>query len=133
MFGIRIRTFGHDGKFKRRSLIIMNHVSHYDWIYLWDVVDRQGELSFWKAITKAAPIKDVPIIGKLRWNIPCVYVGNLCFGKCECFTLQSMGRTNHKFPIYTRLPLQCTVILANMCSRPALTSLNLFRLVKVSD
>ena len=25
--------------------------------------------------------------------------GNLCFGKCVCFTLQSMGRTDHKFPV----------------------------------
>ena len=63
MYGIKIRTFGFDGRFKRRSLIIMNHVSHFDWIYLWDVVDRQGDLSYWKAITKREPFQHCPIIG----------------------------------------------------------------------
>ena len=62
-FGIKIRTFGFDGRFKRRSLIIMNHVSHFDWIYLWDVIDRQGDLSYWKAITKSAPFRHTPILG----------------------------------------------------------------------
>ena len=65
MFGIKIRTFGFSGKFKRRSLIIMNHVSHFDWMYLWSVVDRQGDLSFWKAITKEQPLKQFPIIGQI--------------------------------------------------------------------
>ena len=63
LFGIKIRTFGFSGKFKKRSLIIMNHVSHFDWLYLWSVVDRQGDLTFWKAITKTLPMKNVPILG----------------------------------------------------------------------
>ena len=32
------------------------------------------------------------------WTLRVAYMGNLCFGKCACFTLQSVGRTNHKFP-----------------------------------
>ena len=64
-FGIKIRTFGFGEKFKKRSLIIMNHVSHFDWIYLWDVMDRQGNLSFWKAITKRVPVFYVPILGNV--------------------------------------------------------------------
>ncbi len=64
MFGIKIRTFGHGEKFKRRSLIIMNHVSHLDWMYLWSVIDRQGDLSFWKVVTKKLPVRSLPILGK---------------------------------------------------------------------
>lgn len=64
MFGIKIRIFGSSTKFKRRSMIIMNHVSHFDWLYLWSVVDRQGDLTFWKAITKTLPVKSIPIIGQ---------------------------------------------------------------------
>ena len=33
-------------------------------------------------------------------NILCAFVQNLCFGKCGVLKLQSMGHTNHKFPVY---------------------------------
>lgn len=74
-FGIKIRTFGFGEKFKKRSLIIMNHVSHFDWIYLWGVMDRQGNLSFWKAITKRVPIFYIPIIGMLGFMPLCMIYG----------------------------------------------------------
>ena len=32
--------------------------------------------------------------------------GNLCFVKMWCFTLQSMGRINHKFPVYATRNVQ---------------------------
>ena len=32
--------------------------------------------------------------------------GNLCLGKCSVFALQSMGRTNHIFPVYTTRNVQ---------------------------
>lgn len=83
MFGIKIRTFGHSGTFKRRSLIIMNHVSHLDWMYMWSVIDRQGDLSFWKAITKRFPIRSLPILGMLHpHNYSCLWHA-LLLGTCN--------------------------------------------------
>ena len=69
VLGIKIRTFGFKGHFKKRSVIIMNHVSHFDWLFFWSVVDRHGDFSFWKVITKEKPLKQVPILGK--FNLSC--------------------------------------------------------------
>ena len=64
VLGIKIRTFGFKGHFKKRSVIIMNHVSHFDWLFFWSVVDRYGDFSFWKVITKERPLRQVPILGE---------------------------------------------------------------------
>jgi len=64
MLGIRVRTFGYGGGFKRRSIMIMNHVSHFDWMYFWSVVDRQGDLTYWKPVTKRFPLRNLPILGE---------------------------------------------------------------------
>lgn len=66
VLGIKIRTFGFKGHFKKRSVIIMNHVSHFDWLFFWSVVDRHGDFSFWKVITKEKPLRQVPILGKFK-------------------------------------------------------------------
>ena len=63
IFGIRIRTFGHRERFKRRSVFLMNHVCHFDWLYFWGVVERLGDLTAWKAITKDG-IKKIPFLGR---------------------------------------------------------------------
>ena len=63
VLGIKIRTFGFQGRFKKRCVIIMNHVSHFDWLFFWSVVDRHGDFTFWKVITKDM-FRQVPIIGK---------------------------------------------------------------------
>ena len=61
-FGMRIRTFGHREKFRPRSLFVMNHVCHFDWLYFWGVVERNGNITTWKVVTKNS-IKKVPILG----------------------------------------------------------------------
>lgn len=78
LYGIKIRTFGYSGKFKRRSLIIMNHVSHLDWMYLWSVIDRQGDLSYWKVIAKRIPIRSLPILGMQTNTRLCYWSHKLC-------------------------------------------------------
>eukprot|EP00731_Ephydatia_muelleri_P027381 Em0019g254a len=60
--GMRVRTFGFDGKFKRKCLFIMNHRTHLDWMFFWAVVERQGDLSGWKAVTKS-DMKKYPFVG----------------------------------------------------------------------
>ena len=64
LFGIKTRSFGYNGQFKKRCLFIMNHVSHFDWVFFWAVVERQGDLMTWRAVTKDM-LKNVPIIGEL--------------------------------------------------------------------
>lgn len=66
VLGIKIRTFGFKGHFKKRSVIIMNHVSHFDWLFFWSVVDRHGDFSFWKVITKEKPLRQLPILGEFE-------------------------------------------------------------------
>ena len=61
--GLRVRTFGFGGKFKRRCLFIMNHRTHMDWMFFWAVVERQGDLSGWKAVMKNA-MKSYPFVGE---------------------------------------------------------------------
>ena len=73
IFGIRIHTFGHREKFKQRSLFIMNHVCHFDWMFFWSVVERNGDLTCWKAVTKDV-IKKFPILGVYVHTCVCVCV-----------------------------------------------------------
>jgi len=63
LFGIKSRSFGYSGQFKKRCLFIMNHVSHFDWMFFWAVVERQGDLMTWRAVTKDM-LKNVPFIGE---------------------------------------------------------------------
>ena len=63
MFAVKIRTFGDSGNFKKRSLILMNHCSYFDWMYFWSVSDRQGDLTYWKVITRRLPLRNLPVLG----------------------------------------------------------------------
>ena len=51
--------FGHKEKFSERSLIILNHRCHFDWLFFWMVVGKRGDASSWlvmlKRIGKVAP------------------------------------------------------------------------------
>ena len=62
VLGVHVRTFGHKGQFKRRSLFIMNHISHFDWMYFWLLMVRQGDLSALSTVTKDMMGK-IPIFG----------------------------------------------------------------------
>lgn len=62
LLGIRTRSFGFTGKFKPRSVFLMNHVSHLDWLFFWSVINRQGDLSTWKVVTKDM-MKTAPFFG----------------------------------------------------------------------
>ena len=59
LFGINVRVFGHKEKFSERSLIILNHRCHFDWLFFWMVVGKRGDTSSWlvmlKRIGKVAP------------------------------------------------------------------------------
>ena len=62
--------------------MIMNHVSHFDWMYFWSVVDRHGDLSYWKPVTKRRPLRSLPILGELaKFRVHSVCV---CVCVCVC-------------------------------------------------
>ena len=46
---------------------------------------------------------------QLCLNIPCCVYGKLMLWKMWCFALQCMGRTNHKFPVYTTHNVSCSI------------------------
>ena len=69
LLGINIRTFGFKGHFKKRSLIIMNHVTHFDWLFFWSVIDRHGEFPSWKVVMKEKPLKQLPVLGMLKHRL----------------------------------------------------------------
>jgi lysocardiolipin and lysophospholipid acyltransferase len=62
LFGMRIKTFGHRKKFEQRSLFLMNHICHFDWLFFWGVAKRNGNIATWKVVTKDA-VRRVPLIG----------------------------------------------------------------------
>ena len=63
LFGIRVRTFGDDHLDHHRCLLIMNHRTHLDWLFLWSVLGRHGDLNCWKAIMKSS-LKQIPLYGQ---------------------------------------------------------------------
>ena len=69
-----MRSFGHQGRFQRRSLFLMNHVCHFDWLFFWWVVERQGSLCHWKSVTKDM-IKKAPFLGEAAGGVYCLEVG----------------------------------------------------------
>ena len=82
VLGVQTKTFGFHGKFKRRSLFIMNHVTHLDWLYFWSVVGRHGDLLTWKVVTKNN-IRHLPLLGVCVCVCVCVCV-RMCVCECVC-------------------------------------------------
>ena len=63
ILGTSVRVFGHPEKFSDRSLIIMNHRCHFDWMFFFPVVCKQGDPKKWMAMLKYAG-KVFPILGE---------------------------------------------------------------------
>ncbi|XP_065883562.1 lysocardiolipin acyltransferase 1-like isoform X3 [Dysidea avara] len=61
-FNINVRMFGDVGEFGDRCLLLMNHRTHLDWLFLWSVVSRYGNLYCWKAVMKSS-LKHIPLYG----------------------------------------------------------------------
>ena len=62
VLNIKLVITGHKGQFKPRSLIIMNHLSHFDWLWFFAFMIRAGRISDLAVIVKHE-IKFVPILG----------------------------------------------------------------------
>jgi 1-acyl-sn-glycerol-3-phosphate acyltransferase len=62
VLGIRVRIFGHRQPLDKRTLIILNHRCHFDWMFLWLVLAKVGDLGMWTVILKKL-LKPVPLAG----------------------------------------------------------------------
>ena len=60
--GIKIVITGDEIRHGERNLLIMNHRTRLDWMYLWSVLVRQSGVKTEKIILKA-PLKFVPGAG----------------------------------------------------------------------
>ena len=63
LMGIKVVISGDKMKQNERSLIIMNHRTRLDWMYLWSVLLRQSGVKTEKIILKS-PLKHIPGAGK---------------------------------------------------------------------
>ena len=59
---VKLVVTGHKGRFKPRSLIIINHLSHFDWFWFLAYVVRAGRIIDLAVVLKHE-IKFVPILG----------------------------------------------------------------------
>ena len=62
LFNFKMVVTGHQGRFKPRSLIIMNHLSHFDWLWFVAYTLRAGRIIDLSVVLKQE-IKFVPVIG----------------------------------------------------------------------
>ena len=62
VFGVKLVVTGHKGRFKPRSLILMNHLSHFDWFWFLAYMVRAGRIIDLAVILKHE-IKFIPILG----------------------------------------------------------------------
>ena len=67
-FGIRVRVFGYPEKFADRSLIILNHRCHFDWMYFWLVLAQRGDVNKLSIMLKCAG-KYLPFIGQHNYAL----------------------------------------------------------------
>ncbi len=73
LFGIKIVVTGDNLiNDKKRSLIILNHRTRMDWMYIWMLHSRIQILEQLKIVLKAQ-IKHIPFIGRLKVLFVCLF------------------------------------------------------------
>lgn len=66
--------FGHQCDFDKRCIFLMNHRCHFDWLYFFAVVAKQGQPDYWTVMQKY-PTKYVPFLGESESES---YFQNVC-------------------------------------------------------
>ena len=64
MFGVRVKICGDQKRLDGPCLIIMNHRTRFDWLFLWSYMIRMGNLRHHKIILKQS-LKKIPLFGML--------------------------------------------------------------------
>ncbi len=62
VFGVKVRICGDLKRLKGPCLIILNHRTRFDWLFLWCFMIRMGDLNKHKIILKKQ-LKTIPIFG----------------------------------------------------------------------
>lgn len=66
VFGVRVKICGDQKHLDGPCLIIMNHRTRFDWLFLWSYMIRMGNLRHHKIILKQS-LKKIPLFGMLAW------------------------------------------------------------------
>jgi len=63
VFGVQVRICGDGRKLKGPCLLIMNHRTRFDWMFLWCYLVRMGDLQNIKIVLKES-LRNVPLLGE---------------------------------------------------------------------
>lgn len=73
-FGVKVKISGDLKPLSGPCLIIMNHRTRFDWLFLWSYLIRVGNLRHHKIILKQS-LKKIPLFGRINifrtWEHPC--------------------------------------------------------------
>lgn len=74
VFGVHVKICGDGKKVQGPCLLIMNHRTRFDWMFLWCYLLRMGDLYKLKIVLKES-IKKIPVLGN-SWHIKivCMYL-----------------------------------------------------------
>ena len=68
VFGVRVKICGDQKPLDGPCLIIMNHRTRFDWLFLWSYMIRMGDLRHHKIILKQS-LKKIPLFGMLAHTV----------------------------------------------------------------
>ena len=62
VFGVRVKICGDGKKLEGPCLLIMNHRTRFDWLFLWCYLARMGDIKKLRIVLKES-LKKVPALG----------------------------------------------------------------------
>lgn len=62
VFGVRVKICGDQKLLEGPCLIIMNHRTRFDWLFLWSYMIRMGDLRKHKIVLKQS-LRKIPLFG----------------------------------------------------------------------
>lgn len=65
IFGVQVKISGNVKKLEGPCLLIMNHRTRFDWMFVWCYLMRVGDLQKLKIVLKES-LKNIPVVGQLR-------------------------------------------------------------------
>ncbi len=62
VFGVKVKICGDGKKLQGPCLLIMNHRTRFDWMFIWCYLIRMGDLRNLKIVLKES-MRKVPVVG----------------------------------------------------------------------
>lgn len=87
IFGVQVKISGNVKKLEGPCLLIMNHRTRFDWMFVWCYLMRVGDLQKFKIVLKES-LKNIPIVGQLKMqkkscSTLCIYKIIMQVGGCK--------------------------------------------------